>query len=65
MADLDEIMRLNPQVSSKIDNIRETINIVNKLRAEGIAKGPALTHPGGNHKTLGQMKAAQRKFGLK
>lgn len=61
MADLDEILRLNPRAAARLDSIRETIDELNRLRAAGIARGPSLTHPAGGYKSLGEMKSAQRR----
>lgn len=56
MAELDEILRLNPVAAAGLEGIREVLEDVKRLREAGIATGPKLPDPRGP-RTLGELKA--------
>ena len=60
MKDLDEILRLNPRAAKGIDDIREVLEAIQKLRDAGVANRPELTNPGGSRKNLGDLKTQRR-----
>ena len=65
MADLNEILRLNPQAAVGMGDIRETLSNLNDLRAAGIIKVHVLSRPDGGRKTIEQLKSAQRRSVLR
>lgn len=65
MADLNEILRLNPQAAAGMGSIRETLSNLHDLRAAGIIKTPMMTRPDGGRKTLDQIKLTQRRSNFK
>lgn len=60
MADLDEILRTNPRAAQGIDEIRDVLAKIQKLRNAGIIAKPDLTNPHGNSKSLSDLKTNRR-----
>ncbi len=60
MADINEILRLNPTAAAGIDGVRQVLSDVQKLREAGIAKGPALPSFGAP-KSISDLKVGSKR----
>ncbi len=60
MADINEILRMNPAAAAGFDGVRQVLADVRKLREAGIAKGPALPSFGAP-KSLSDLKLGSKR----
>jgi hypothetical protein len=59
MADIEEILRLNPKAAAETDSIRLAIEALNKLREAGLAGKEALL-PFGRRQSINDLKQGRR-----
>lgn len=59
MADIDQILRINPRAAAGVEGARDAVATIRKMREAGIATGPNYQPPDGGRKSMEQLKALQ------
>jgi len=62
MADIDDVLRRNPQAAAAYKGVKQTIEVLTKLREAGIAKGDQ-TRPLRRNSALGSIRPSRRMIG--
>ena len=60
MSDINEIIRLNPNMANGLTEVYEVLENIKELRNSGFAKGPDVALSGRHRKSLADLKPVQR-----